>query len=165
MSYDLEILVQNQKKPSILPFESSIEMLNEKTDRMTKRYHSMWKYMTCANGIWYSLVSDYEGVYNAYSICTSDFKADNKEIIPYWISDENVVYNLTPLIIHEQYKNDFIKIIEFLIRQSPNKTVMFLARYQGGEHEIVCGVLSFKDFVGLLDKRKILFNICYIITE
>lgn len=166
MSYDLNILVQNQEKPSILPFQSLIKMVNEKNDKMAKRYHSIWKYMTQSKGIWYSLVKENKGVFNAFPICDSDFGADKESIkIPYWIIDENIKYNLTPLIIYKEYKSDFEKIIRFLIRQSPNRTIMFLARYQGGEHEIVCGVLNYKEFLVLLNERMILFNICYIISE
>lgn len=166
MSYDLNILVQNQERPSKLPFQTLIELLNEKNDEIAKRYHSIWRYMTQSRGIWYSLVKENNGISNAFSICDSDFEADEKSIkIPYWITDDSIKYNLTPLVVYEEYKRDFERIIEFLIEQSPNRTIMFLARYQGGEHEIVCGILNYKEFLNLLNERKILFNVCYIISE
>ncbi|MEA4963963.1 hypothetical protein [Lutispora sp.] len=166
MSYDLNILVQNQEEPSVLPFPSLIQMLNEKNDEIASRYHSIWRYMTQSKGIWYSLVKENNGILNAFPICDSDFEADEDSIeIPYWVSDDSIKYNLTPLIVYEEYRRDFEKIIEFLIKQSPNRTVMFLARYQGGEHEIVCGVLKYEEFTKLLNQSKILFNVCYIIND
>jgi hypothetical protein len=165
MSYDLNILVQNQEEPSVLPFPSLIQMMNEKDDEIA-RYHSIWKYMTQSKGIWYSLVKQRNGMLNAFPICDSDFEVDEESIeFPYWVTDDSIKYNLTPLIIYEEYRHDFEKIIKFLIKQSPNKTVMFLACYQGGEHEIVCGVLKYKEFTKLLNQSKILFNVCYIISS
>lgn len=165
MSYDLEILVQNQEEPSVLPFSSSIQLMNEKDDEIA-RYHSLWKYMTQSKGIWYSLVKERDGIFNAFQICDSKFEENEESIeFPYWITDESIKYNLTPLIINEEFSRDFEKIIKFLIKQSPNKTIMFLARYQGGEHEIVCGVLKYEEFIRLLSQSKILFNVCYIISN
>jgi hypothetical protein len=40
---------------------------------------------------------------------------------------------------------------------------MFLARYQGGEKEIIQGVFDYKEFITLLNLNKILFNVCYIV--
>lgn len=165
MSYDLNILVQNQEEPSVLPFPSLIQMMNEKDDGIA-RYHSIWRYMTQSKGIWYSLVKERNGMLNAFPICDSKFEANETAIeIPYWITDDSIKYNLTPLIIYEEYRRDFEKIIKYLIKQSPTKTVMFLACYQGGEHEIVCGILRCKEFIKLLNQSKILFNICYIISD
>lgn len=165
MSYDLNILVLNQKNPSKIPFESSINVLNEVHDYSGKRYHSIWPFMTRGNGIWYSLVKDLDGLSYA-SFCDSDFEADEKDLpIPYWITDSSIIYNLTPLIVEQEYRSEFEKIVLFLLRESPIRTIMLLARYQGGDEEIICGMLSVKDFMGILDQGKILFNVCYIIKE
>lgn len=164
MSYDLNILAINQKNPTKLPFKSKIEVQNEFDNYGVKRYHSIWSYMTQMSGVWYSLVREEDGVCNAYKICDSDYEIEESKIdMPYWIYDEDIKYNLTPLIIREDYENDFKKIIKYLIKESPIKTIMLLARYQSTEHEIVCGVLTLDEFNELLNKRKILFNVCYII--
>ena len=164
MSYDLNVIVMNQKNPVKLPFESKIEVHNEFDNYGAKRYHSIWSYMTQTRGIWYSLLKEKNGLFNAYEICDSDYEIEENKIdMPYWIYNEDIKYNLTPLIIREDYKNDFEKIIKYLIDQSPIKTIMLLARYQSTEHEVVCGVLTLNEFKELLNKGKILFNVCYII--
>lgn len=72
---------------------------------------------------------------------------------------------MTPLVIHKEYLEEFEEILEFLIKQSPTKTLMFLARYQGGDYEIIQGTLSLSNFIQHLKSKKILFNVCYIITN
>ena len=52
-----------------------------------------------------------------------------------------------------------------LLSLSPKKRIMFLPRLQGGEYNNVCGVLTLKQFFKLLNNKKILFNIAYIIQE
>ena len=162
MSYDLNILVQQQEKPVELPFQSSIQIKNELQEEL--RYKDIWNFMTQTKGLWYCLGVQRDELFDAYTICNSDFEIDEKDILmPYWVTDEDVKYNLTPLIVNEQHFYDFCKIIKYMLKQSPVNTLMMLARYQGGENEIVCGVLSYEEFIKLLNERKILFNVCYII--
>lgn len=52
-----------------------------------------------------------------------------------------------------------------MIQQSPIKMIMFLAKYQGGNDEIINGIITFDDFILLLNNNNIMFNICYIIRE
>lgn len=168
MSYDLKILVLNQSEPCKIPFNAKFELLNEiDHNEYIARYHTIWPYMTQSRGIWYTIVRDKEKLWHgALHICDSDFEIEEKKIkIPYWVKDNDDKSNLTPLIINEEYSFDFIKTIEYLINQSPNKTILFLARYQGGEEEkeIICGILAINEFMELLNKKEILFNICYII--
>lgn len=166
MSFDLEILVKKQKKPSKLPFPSSIELRNEIEHEETKRYYKIWPNMTNEEGIWYSLVKEHNDLLNAFLICCPDYEIDEENIqYPYWIEDEEIKYYLTPLVINEEYKTEFKAIINFLLEQSPAKTIMLLAGYQGGEKEIICGTLSVDEFFILLENRKILFNVCYVITS
>ncbi len=42
---------------------------------------------------------------------------------------------------------------------------MLLARYQGGDYEIIQGTISRSNFIHHLKNKKILFNVCYIITN
>ena len=166
MSFDLEVLVMNQAHPVILPFQSLIEVMNEQNDENVTRFNDNWKVMSRTNGVWYSLVRDDDGVKNAYLLCDSDFEEGVERIpIPFWIQDEDVMYNLTPLIIRSEFKVDFEKILRFFLGQSPSNSIMFLARYQGGDCEIVQGVLTISEFMRQLVMKNILFNICYIIEE
>ncbi|WP_459965901.1 hypothetical protein [Paenibacillus sp. JCM 10914] len=122
--------------------------------------------MSQAKGGWYSLVKDDEGIKNAFLLCDSDFERDAQQIpVPFWIENEDVIYNLTPLIIRPEFKMDFEKILTFFVEQSPSKTIMFLARYQGGDYEIIQGNLSISDFINQINLKNILFNVCYLITE
>lgn len=166
MSFDLNILVVNQEKQSKLSFASSIVLLNEIEDDDGKRYHSIWPFMTNTKGIWYLLISSEDESTGEISICDSDFETEIKNLpVPPWIDDEDILYYLTPIVILKKYRSDFEKIINSLIQQSPNKTIMFLGRYQSKEYEIVYGVFSLNEFFSLLDKGKILFNVCYIVRD
>jgi len=60
---------------------------------------------------------------------------------------------------------EFDEICRFLVKCSPNRTIMFQSRYQGGDHEIICGVININKFFSLLNRKKILFNTCYIFCE
>lgn len=166
MSYDLNVLCINQDKAVKLPFASPIELRNENDFPELGRYASIWPFMCGSRGIWYSMGKDDDGWFNAISLVDADF--DNtvgRRHAPYWIFDEEVLDNLKPLIVFDEYRNEFDRIVEFLIHESPNKHVMFLARFQGGEQEIIHGVMKRKDFTKLLGQSKIFFNVCYIIKD
>lgn len=163
MSYDLKILVVKQKKLYHTNFKSTITVKNEIEDGFS-RYIKIWPFMTKTEGVWYSLVKEDNGLFDAYAICDSDFEKDIKDIsMPYWIDDEDIQYHLTPLIIREKFRTDFEKIVRDLIKTSPERTIMILARYQSHDKEVICGTMSFSEYLKLLDEGKILFNVCYII--
>ncbi|MDD4754062.1 MAG: hypothetical protein PHT78_12620 [Desulfitobacteriaceae bacterium] len=163
MSYDLNVLVLKQKEPSNIPFTSTISIVNEFQDPL--RYFDFWQYMTSTEGVWYCLGHD-RGLplFDALDILDAKYNMCEEEIsYPYWVGDEIVRENLIPLKVFDKYRNDFIKIVEYLIKQSPINTIMIMARFQGGEEDVICGVLSFEEFLLLHDQDKILFNVCYII--
>ncbi|MCI1695607.1 hypothetical protein [Aneurinibacillus aneurinilyticus] len=166
MSYDLEVLVVNQANPVSIPFLKSIEVLNEIDDNIVMRFKGTWKLMSQTKGVWYSLVKEDDGIKNAFLLCDSDFEIETKELpIPYWIDNEDVIYNLTPLIIRKEFMDEFETTLEFLVKQSPCNTLMFLPRYQGGDYEIIQGTISLNNFIKHLKNNKILFNVCYVITN
>lgn len=166
MSYDLNILCINQDHPSELPFKTSIELRNEYDFPEEGRYKSIWSFMCNSNGVWYSVGKDDDGWFNAMEIIAADFdKVLDKNQVPYWVFDEDVKSNLKPVVVFDEYKIEFDNIIKFLIQQSPNNMIMFMARYQGGEKEIINGVLKREEFAKLLNQSMILFNVCYIISD
>ncbi|WP_313758001.1 hypothetical protein [Tissierella sp.] len=166
MSFDIEVLVIEQKGLVPIPFVSKIEVLNELEHDIVMRFTDTWKFMSQLKGIWYSLVKEDDGIKNAFLLCESDFEIEPEKLpIPLWIDNKDVIYNLTPLIINKDYISDFEEILKFLLEQSPINTIMFLAKYQGGDYEIVEGILPFNDFIIKLKDRKILFNICYLVTK
>lgn len=165
MSYDLEVLVVNQVKPAPLQFLKSIMVLNEIDDKVVGRLKA-WEFMSQTKGVWYSLVKADEGVQNAFLLCSSDFEIEVEKLaIPFWVEDEDIIYNLTPLIIHQEFIDEFQAILEFLIKHSPTNTLMFLARYQGSDYEIIQGTIPLNQFFHHLKNNNILFNVCYIITN
>ena len=165
MSYDLKLLVVNQNNLYNVDFESTIIVKNEVEDNFC-RYRNIWPFVMNTKGVWYSLVKEHNGLFDAYPICDSDFEKDEEDIpMPYWIENEDVKYDLTPLIIRKDFRIDFEKIVKGLIQTSSTKTVMILASYQSSNEEIICGTMSFFNYLSLLDKGKILFNVCYIIHD
>jgi hypothetical protein len=165
MSFDLEILVVKQKEVYNLDFQSKIIIRNEK-EHGPLRYMDIWKFASNSEGIWYSLGQDGEIGFCAYYICSGDFDKDVQEInIPYWINDDDVKDNLTPLIIKHEVRVDFERILKGLMESSPVKTIMVISRYQSEHKEIICGTLSLIEYLSLLDEGKILFNVCYIISN
>ena len=146
MSYDLNILCVNQCDVSKQTAPSSIVLKSELDDPgYYGRYHSIWPFMCSIKGIWYSIDIDDDEDYwiSIFKVVDADFdKEIDRNLMPFWIEDEGILSNLSPLIVHDEYMSDFQSAIKFLIQQSPDKTVMFLARYQGGETEITQGVLK-----------------------
>lgn len=166
MSYEINIIAVNQKKEVELPFYSTIVLQNENNNSEVNRYEEIWPYFSNTTGVLYSLVKEInDGFYSSFPLCDSDFDMKVPErLLPNWINDE-IKYNLTPLIIKDYMYNDFIKIIDYLLSCSPNRTIMFQSRYQGGDYEVILGVLKLEAFLDMLNKKEILFNVCYIIID
>lgn len=159
MSFELNILVVQQEEPRNI--KSTIEIINEKQESI--RYTNIWRFMSNTNGIMYTLGKEEDGLFTALPLIDTNF--ENPKHYPYWIRDEDVLSNLTPLSLRTKYEKELVKILEQMIQMSPIKTIMFMTRYQGGDTEIVCGVISLKDFLDSLKEGKILFNVCYIIQS
>jgi hypothetical protein len=164
MSFELEILVVNQKDKVSLPFQSPITLKSEVEDGFG-RLKNTWIFMSNTSGIWYSLGVEDDGWHTALPIIDTDFEEVAKSELPNWIEDENVLSNLTELSMVINYKGEVFKVIEHLINMSPIKTIMILARYQGGDTEIVQGVIPYNKFKSMLDGGKVLFNVCYIVRK
>lgn len=162
MSCDLNILVIDQEKPSTLPFQSTIEVIDESNEKL--RYRASWRYMTSTKGSWYCLGHTDDPCFNAYSILEADLDTDIKNrFLPYWVDNEKIRSNLIPCSIVKEYAEDFFRILSYLVEQSPVRTIMFLAKLQSNDEEIICGVLSLEQFCSLHNQGKILFNVCYLI--
>lgn len=164
MSYNIEIMVPNQTVPVHADFLKRINLFNEIDDENTKRYWKIWPFFSNTNGILYCLAAEYEEeIYFSFLICDGDFEAKvPQRLFPSWISKEEKE-NLTPLIIYDEYYDEFVKVIHFLIETAPQKRIMFHTRYECENAEIILGVIKEREFFAMLDKREILFNICYIV--
>lgn len=165
MSYDLNVLVINQKIQSKITNKCTIKVKSEKDDQNYGRYYSIWPFISSLQGIWYCLGNEEDGWFNTLEFLEADFDSVvDKKLIPAWITDEKVISNLVPLIIKETYMNEFKLIIHSLLKQSPDATIIFMGRFQGGEMEIINGVMSYSQFIDDLSNKKILFNMAYIIS-
>ena len=164
MSFELNVISVGQNE--VTKFRDNISIIVEnEIENDEARYFEIWPFMCSTKGIWYTLGVIYRGFFNAVPICGSNYDTSIDTLpIPYWISDESVKESLTPLIIKDPYKTEFKEILELLINESPQKSIMFHSRYQCPDNEIVQGVISFDDFWSQLESNKILFNICYIIS-
>ncbi|SEU03411.1 hypothetical protein [Lacrimispora sphenoides] len=167
MSYEINIIAINQDKPIQQPFfNSSILLHNEKENIDISRYVEIWPFFSATKGILYSLVVEMnEGYYSAFPLCDSDFDVSLPEDMLLIKVLEEERENLTAFIIKETYYKDFVKLVKFLIENAPNKRILFQTRYQGGDKELVIGVIKWTEFLTMLAQKQIFFNICYIIEE
>ncbi|PXV83877.1 hypothetical protein C8E03_1432 [Lachnotalea glycerini] len=168
MSYEINVIVVNQKEAVKYTKKSSIILQNEKDNsEEMKRYFEIWPYFSQTPGILYTLVQEMEEDYfSSFPICDSIFDRNEDELsLPYWIDNTEIIENLTPLLIKQNVMSEFVEIIRFLVESSPIKTIMFHTRYQGGDYEIICGVINIEEFFSMLQNEKILFNVCYIIRK
>ena len=157
MSFELNVVVIEQDKP--IEIKSAIEIINETQEIL--RYRDVWKFMSSMRGTMYSLGKTQDGLFSALPLIDTDFE-EPKEF-PYWVDDEDVVSNLTSLWIVEGMEEELRRVLQKMISESPTNTILFMSRYQGGEKEVVCGVITLNEFFTLLHQGKILFNVCYII--
>jgi hypothetical protein len=103
---------------------------------------------------------------NAFPLCDSDFAVSMSEnFLPLKVTEEDRRGNLTVFIIKEIYYREFVKLVKFLIENAPNKKILFQTRYQGGDKELIIGVIKWSEFLTMLDQKQIFFNICYIIED
>jgi hypothetical protein len=165
MPFELNIICVGQEK--VIHFREGLNIIVEnEIEHGESRYAEIWPFMCKTKGIWYTLGVIYSGFFNAVPICGSIFDINPQSLpIPHWITDEAVKESLTPLFIKEAYKNEFKEILEMILNDSPQKTIMFHSRYQCPDYEIIQGILSLEEFWSKLESNKILFNVCYIIRN
>lgn len=166
MSYEINIISVGQTKVSSSYHPTKLLIENEVEYNNFYRYRKIWPVFSFTSGIMYSLVKEVgTGFFSSFPLCDSDFDAlVSPNLIPDFISEE-AKRNLTPLIIYPEYYSDVEKCIRMFIQDSPQKTILFLSRYEGGDYEIFSGTLCLSQFLQRLENKEILFNICYIVTE
>ena len=163
MSYEIYVIVIKQKEPVHIANLSKILLQNEIENIGVKRYAEIWPIFSNTPGILYSLVTEInENYFSALKICDSDFDIIPEEACFKWIS-EDIKENLTPFIVDNKFYDEFVDIIYYLLESAPQKKILFQTRYQGGDEEVVLGVVKMKRFLDMLSQKQILFNICYII--
>ena len=164
MSYDLEILVEGGKSiPPMIIENIRIEVNPRYGGR--HRYTDTFSYMTEKRGAWCSLfeIDTDNRFLSAFNIADIDsYVPEADKVYPFWTDRTSGMYTLC---FKRGYYRSFKAVMKKLLSLSPKKRIMFLPRLQGGEYNNVGGVLTLRQFFKLLDSRKILFNIAYIIQE
>lgn len=157
--FDLVVFSVGQKvHTKIIPDNFNIYITTE------ERYFNYWKFMTNERGCWYNLYA-HENEVAGTDICQD---IENKPLmqIPGLTGSDNIRFEcLTPYVINEKYQDSFAAILAYLLKQSPEKKIYVLARYQSSETEIVMGTYKVNTFLDLMKKKSIYANVCYIITQ
>lgn len=166
MSYEINIIAINQKIPIHIKCKNNILLHNEIEDIDVNRYAEMWSYFSNTRGVLYSVVRKIgDDLYSAIDLCDSDFETVFPESeFSAWVSEDAKEY-LTPLIINNNFYEDIVDIIETIIDASPQKRILLQTRYQGGDNEVILGVIKISKFKDMLLKKQTFFNVCYIIEK
>lgn len=163
MSYEINVISMNQRKPVHIAHPSEILLQNEIEDFGVNRYSEIWPFFSNTPGILYSLVTKInEDYYSARKICDSDFSVTSEEELFKWVSRDSIE-NLTPFIVENKFYDEFVNIITYLLNNAPQKRILFQTRYQGRDEEVVLGVIKISKFMEMLPRKQILFNTCYIL--
>lgn len=154
----------------------------------TKQLGSYWAFMSSCIGYWYYLLpcepddETMPGFAGCYIVCNAHYSQQSQDdfkiyknlpegedypkfdnLYDDWEYHKNV--DLATLEIKPEYRKDFEEVIDYFLERSPVKMIIFLPRYQGSERDNVEGVLPRDLFFEMLDKGKIKFNTCYIISN
>lgn len=165
MSFEINIISVAQKQPVNYLGNSRVQLRNELTCGDVMRYYKIWPVFCNTRGILYDIVvEDEPGLFWSFPICDSDFSHKSSNNIPSYIHDD-VAYNLTPLIIKNEFICDVKSIIHLLIKSSPVKTILFQTRYQDGDFEVIQGTYGEVDFLEELQQGELMFNVCYVVTD
>ncbi|MCZ8514933.1 hypothetical protein O9H85_21410 [Paenibacillus filicis] len=163
MSFELNILVLQQEIAEQIPFESPLKLQIESNEILP---HAMfWPFMSSNKGTWYIVGVEEDDFFSASPVLDSEFESVEDKDLPYWVNDEDAKSNLTSLKISDTYREELFKLMRCLLKQSPIRSIMFMSRYQGGDKEVICGVLSLDEFIDLQEQGKVLFNVSYIIRH
>lgn len=165
MSFDINIMVLGRNENINVPFTKKVTVVNEYMNGFG-RYYNMYEFMTMQNGTWCSIIKDLDAQKGAFGICDGYFEMREDMIkYPYWVNNEDTLYDLVPIKIFDEYFEEVKNILYYLADKSPLRKIMFLARMQGTDEEIVCGTINLDKFIDMIIKKQVLFNVCYILKK
>lgn len=178
MPFDFNILCLMQKKKKGIPFVSSFSVItnHKKPTDFPKEYHRKWLFMNSCYGYWYYLIpanvkfgDQFLGVYDMCDdVCRTDVSKRNqflpKRLRKYASKELHQIVS-----IKEEYFEDFCRVIDYYLEESPVKMIVFLARCgnqaSGEELDLITGVIPKKTFINMILHEDIVFNMCYIIRK
>jgi hypothetical protein len=162
-----------KKKTERFPFSSIFDFVTEHKNRNSyPKYYggNAWSFMNSCNGFWYYLLPKDEALlpYLACGELCEIYCEDKPTIVPtnHCLPDELAEYvsKLDKAIgIKKEYRQDFERIIDYFLSESPVNMILFLPRVQGDERDIVNGVITRSQFFSAMDNEQIRLNMCYII--
>ena len=77
MSYEINIIVVNQKKAVQIREKMSIILQNEQDNEEVNRYFEIWPFFSNMPGVLYTLVKQVnEELFSSFPICDANFEAD-----------------------------------------------------------------------------------------
>ena len=163
MLCDIQLISVGQERPTP-PYEvHGIYVCNEREENLARRFYKITPFFTHQAGIHYALFRMDEYGLCSDDIFCSDFERRPAERKPLWIS-QNHYDEMTPIVYESE--DVYAAIREILLRQiqaSPIKMIVFQARYQGTDKETVVGPIRYGMFMRMLARKRIYFNLCYII--
>ena len=164
MLCDIQFICFGQQTP-MPPYEvNGIHVRNELECFDAQRFYRITPIFTHQPGIQYALFRWDDDDLTCDGIFDSDFDRHPEAQRPPWISQKHYK-EMTPIVCESEEIYEAIR--EILLRQiyaSPIKTIVFQTRYQGTDRETFVGPIQHGMFMKLMKKKKIYFNICYIVT-
>jgi len=164
MPYSVEILVIKQENPSRIPFESRVKLEWEGGELGNLRLKKTWPMMSSLPGVWYNIVLKDQVYFNNTALLfDTDYDTVLNTDTYYWIKDNRRKECYTPFIVRDEFIGDVKKVLDFLIKESPIKTLMILPLYERGKIETIQGPILLTDYFELLFNNQIPFNVCSIV--
>ena len=144
-----------------------------------------YKFLAVCKGCWYSISptvikeDDYEEYIlkmdefcdvimgeeeygNIYPRGAESYEKEYGNIYPIWTDTYAKEYCLYPLIIHKKYFNEFYRVLYHMLNSCSSHTIIFLTRLE--YYEIIEGVIPLKKFITMLEDRKVIAGMSYILT-
>ncbi len=173
MPFDFNILCMNQKKKSELPFSSQflVRTHHRNNDDYPKHYQNKWHFMNSCCGFWYDLLpmeikygkDSYTGVYYMCHDIYRESSLKKNEYLPKKLVEYTEHELHWVVSIKDELVEDFCKVIDFYLQESPVNMIIFLARYEDVELDLVTGVIEKSAFYEMLRHKELMFNMSYII--
>lgn len=160
--FDLNILCVGQKHPDRTVLGNKniyLEVLNSNYRSKNKFSSQIAPIMNYLDGIWYMLRCSKDEI-GGTRICDYIRSAP---VHPYWIESEEIKADQGALVIVPEYYESLKAIVEYLVTKSPIETIIFFCRFQSNEQETFCGTLKPSELFDLLNQKKILTNVCYVV--
>lgn len=166
MAFNLEVLVVGQENKSDLINDTKIQVITESEEDIlheSDRELLKEEFIYNIKGVWHTLGIDNDGLLGTQGLLETNFDKPINQNHYEWLKNQDCLENITPIEVHEDYLDDMRTLLSILIELSPVKMILLLARYQGGDTEIIQGPIPFDLYMEMLQEQKIPFNVYSLI--